>query len=81
MQPGADRSFQPAYHAIDGNENSESDVHSQQRNEHQQRHRGSYYLRFRQINDRANQTGERSGDTSDKLERSILWHGLCGLSR
>ena len=81
MAPGADRSFQPAYQAIDGNENSDSDVHPQQRDEHQQRHRGSYYLRFQQKNDRANETGERSGDASDKLERSIPCHGLCGFSR
>jgi len=41
------RSFQLTDQAIDRNQNSESDVHPQQRNQHQYRHLQAYYFHFR----------------------------------
>jgi hypothetical protein len=61
------RSIQLINQAIDRNQNSESDVHPEQRNKHQYRDLEAYDFRFRQKNNRARETSKRNDDASNNF--------------
>ena len=61
------RSVQLIKQAIDRNQNSESNVHPQQRNKHQHRHREAYYFRFQQKNNRASENSKRNDNARDNF--------------
>jgi hypothetical protein len=61
------RLFQLIHEAIDSDQNSESDIHCQQRNKHQDCHLEADYSLLQQKDNRANETSERSSDASNNL--------------
>jgi hypothetical protein len=68
------RSFKPTDQPIDRYQNSEPEIQSQQRNEHQERHLEADYSFTQQENDRRNETGERATDACSNLQRPVLGH-------
>ncbi len=67
-------SFQLSNQAIHSNQNSESEMHPHQGNEHQDSQLGAHSLCYQQKNNRAGETGERSSDANNKLCCPILRH-------
>ena len=61
------RSFQLINQAIDSNENSESEMQSNQRNKHQDSDRGAHGPCYQQRNNRARETGEGRSHANSNL--------------